>query len=130
LLLIAAHPARAASDAWWRLDLAAGTVIAGVGGQPQQDADWSVTGPAEAWERVLRRETNLGVAFRRGLLRYRDSDAVGPGSPAADIRIAMMADLLGISRWQPGMPAGPPQNGATPLRVGDPSPQHVVDVGD
>jgi hypothetical protein len=89
------------ADAWWLLDLAAGTLARGAGDRGA-DADWSITGSARTWERVLAGEANLGVAFRRGDLRYadhgnRDGDA-GAGSPGADRRVAMLADLLGIAQ--------------------------------
>jgi hypothetical protein len=86
-------------NAWWRLDLAAGTATAGLGdGAPE--ADWSITGSAETWQRVLRREANLGVLMHRSELHYRDRSDGGPGSAAAERRVAMTADLLGITRWQ------------------------------
>jgi hypothetical protein len=92
------------ADAWWLLDLAAGTLTGGSADHgPNQDladrlaaADWSVTGSARAWERVLAGEVNLGVAFRRGDLRYADNGDAGAGSPGADGRVAMLADLLGL----------------------------------
>jgi Sulfotransferase family len=105
LLLIATALPHA--DAWWRVDLGTGTATAGVGRRPG-DTDWSVTGSADAWERVLRDETNLGVAFRCGDLRYHGTGDAGAGTFTADTRVAMMAELLGITRW---LPAG--RNGHT-----------------
>jgi Sulfotransferase family len=96
--LFMAAPAWSEDDAWWRLDLAAGTVRAGLGECPV-DTHWSLTGSAQAWDRLLAGESNLGVAFRRGDLRYADRGDAGAGSPGADTRVAMLTELLGISRW-------------------------------
>ncbi len=98
VLLFASAPAWADADAWWRLDLAAGTVTAGLGGCAI-DADWSLTGSAQAWDRLLAGESNLGVAFRRGDLRYADKGDAGAGSIGADTRVAVLTDLLGVARW-------------------------------
>jgi len=98
------------ATAWWRLDLAAGTVTAGTdtsgtvtagAGARAVDTDWSVTASASAWQRVLSGELNLSVAFRTGDLRYADKGDHGAGSPGANNRIAMLAELLGITRWRP-----------------------------
>ena len=91
-------PAWADADAWWRLDLAAGTVSAGLG-EAGADADWSLTGSAQAWDRLLAGQANLGVAFRRGDLRYADKGDAGAGSAGADSRVAALTDLLGLARW-------------------------------
>jgi hypothetical protein len=96
VLLFVSAPARADADAWWRLDLAAGTVTTGLGDR-KVDTDWSLTGSAHAWERLLAGESNLGVAFRRGDLRYADKGDAGAGSIGADARVATLTDLLGIS---------------------------------
>jgi hypothetical protein len=101
VLLFVTAPAWADADAWWRLDLAAGTVTEGLG-ECTVDADWSLTGSAQAWERVLAGEANLGVAFRRGDLRYADKGDAGAGSIGADARVAALTDLLGIPRWLAG----------------------------
>jgi hypothetical protein len=98
VLLFASAPDLAAPDAWWRLDLAAGTVTVGLGPCPA-DADWSLTGSARAWERLLAGASNLGVAFRRGDLRYADKGDAGAGSIGADRRVALLTDLLGIAGW-------------------------------
>jgi hypothetical protein len=105
VLLFATVPGQGA-DAWWRLDLGAGTVTAGAGDRAA-DADWTVTGSAQAWQQVLSGGINLGVAFRRGELRYADKGDAGAGSPVADNRVAMMAELLGVISWQPASADGP-----------------------
>jgi hypothetical protein len=91
-------PAWSDADAWWRLDLAAGTFSAGLG-EADADADWSLTGSAQAWDRLLAGQANLGVAFRRGDLRYADKGDAGAGSLGADTRVAALTDLLGLARW-------------------------------
>jgi hypothetical protein len=98
VLLFVNGPAWADGDAWWRLDLAAGTVSAGLG-EAGQDGDWSLTGSAQAWARLLTGQANLGVAFRRGDLRYADKGDAGAGSIGADTRVAALTDLLGLSPW-------------------------------
>lgn len=100
VLLFATAPEPGGHGAWWRLDLGAGTAAAG-SGEHAVDTDWSVTGSAGAWQRVLSGELNLGVAFRGGELRYADKGDYGAGSAGADNRIAMIAELLGITRWRP-----------------------------
>jgi hypothetical protein len=98
VLLFVSAPGWADADAWWRLDLAAGTLTEGLGDR-EVDTDWSLTGSAQAWDRLLAGESNLGVAFRRGDLRYADKGDAGAGSIGADTRVAMLTDLLGISGW-------------------------------
>ena len=98
VLLFVNAPTWADADAWWRLDLAAGTVAAGLG-EAGVDADWSLTGSAQAWDRLLAGQANLGVAFRRGDLRYADKGDAGAGSVGADTRVAALTDLLGLARW-------------------------------
>jgi Sulfotransferase family len=98
VLLFVNAPAWADADAWWRLDLAAGTFTAGLG-EAGAAADWSLTGSAPAWDRLLTGQANLGVAFRRGDLRYADKGDAGAGSTGADSRVAALTDLLGLARW-------------------------------
>jgi len=96
VLLFATATTPADADAWWLLDLAAGTLTQGLGDRTA-NAGWSVTGSARTWGQVLAGEASLGVAFRRGDLRYGDNGDAGAGSPAADSRVAMLADLLAIT---------------------------------
>jgi hypothetical protein len=100
VLLFATAAGPGGSTAWWRLDLGSGTAATGAGDRTV-DTDWSVTGSADAWQRVLTGDLNLSVAFRGGELRYADKAGAGAGSADANIRVAMIADLLGITRWQP-----------------------------
>jgi Sulfotransferase family len=99
VLLFATSPEPGGPAAWWRLDLSAGTATAGAGDRAV-DTDWSVTGSADAWQRVLSGDLNLGVAFRGGQLRYADKGDHGAGTAGANHRVAMIAELLGITRWQ------------------------------
>lgn len=82
----------------WRLDLAAG-LIRPEAPSPDGDDDtaWDVVGSAEAWREVLGGRMNLGVALRRCELRYCDDDADSGAEPvAADVRIAMLSELIGL----------------------------------
>jgi len=80
------------------------TAVKATGGQA---ARWRVVGTADAWQKVISDEINLGVIFRRRDMRYSDTGGPGPGSAAADIRVAMMADLLGITTWPAGASQDP-----------------------
>jgi hypothetical protein len=95
-LLFVSAPAQTGADAWWRADLATGTVAGGAG-PCALDTDWSITGSAEVWEQLLAGQVNLGVAFRRGDLRYADKGDHGIGSPGANNRAALLAGLLGVT---------------------------------
>lgn len=95
-LLFVAAPTRAGADAWWRVDLAAGTITGGVG-PCAVDTDWSITGSVASWQRVLTGEINLSVAFRRGDLRYADKGDAGAGSPGAGKRAMLLAGILGVT---------------------------------
>ena len=78
-------------------------MLAGTGYHAAAGTDWSITGSAQVWERLLTGATNLGAAFRRGELRYSAQDGVDAGSPAADRRVALIAGLFGVGP----LPAGP-----------------------
>ena len=107
VLLFMTAPEPGGPGAWWRVDLAAGTATAGTGDHAV-DTDWSVTGSVDAWQRALNGDLNLGVAFRGGELRYADKGDHGAGSAGADNRVAMLAELLGITKWQPADAARAP----------------------
>jgi hypothetical protein len=63
------------------------------------DTAFDVVGSVDAWQAVLGGHTNLGVAMRRCELRYCDTGDAGP--VVADLRIDMLADLLGLApSWQ------------------------------
>jgi hypothetical protein len=91
----------------WRVDLAARTVCAVDAGEVP--ASWEIVGPAELWEQVMSRATNLSVAFRRRQVRYSETgsgDTGNRGPAVAAHRIGMLADLLGITTWQPEVAGG------------------------
>jgi hypothetical protein len=111
-VLAAVTPQGAGSDHSWTVDLSARTVIPG-NGQPDATAQWRASGTDEAWHQVIADEGNLGVAFRSGRMRYSDNGDAGPGSLAADTRLAMMADLLGITRWPASLPASESAQGSS-----------------
>lgn len=99
--LMIALAAASGDDAWWLVDLAARRAVTG-SGNCTEDAAWLVSAPAAAWEQVIRDGTNLGTAFRRSGMRYRDRGDAGAGSIVAEHRVAMMSNLLGITSWRPG----------------------------
>jgi hypothetical protein len=99
-LVIAMAPTGQGEDSWWRVDLPARSITAGTGRCPD-NADWRVAGPASAWEQIIHAGTNVGVAFRRNGMRYTDNGEGGAGTPLADIRVAMMSELIGVSTWHP-----------------------------
>jgi hypothetical protein len=97
-LIMSTTPEGAVRDSSWLVDLLARTAVPG-DGQRTGSADWRATGSATAWEQVINGDVNLGVAFRQGHLRYIGTGDAGPGTVAGDTRVAMMADLLGITAW-------------------------------
>ena len=105
-LLVALAPGSTDDDAWWLVDLAAHKAVTG-NGSCDENAGWTVTAPAATWEQVIRDGTNLGTAFRRHGMRYRDKGDAGAGSITAESRVAMMSNLLGITTWKPGAASAP-----------------------
>ena len=88
----AEHPAE-----YWLVDLGEATVTP-VGKEAQEDSDWDVIGTLDAWEKVIDRQVNLSVALRSCELRYCDN---GEATPlAADTRIGILGQLLGLASWQ------------------------------
>ncbi len=79
----------------WHVDLPTRTVSSA----PRDGADtaWDIVGSTDAWQAVLTGQTNLGVAMRRCDLRYCDTGEAGP--VAADLRIGMLAEMLGLPPW-------------------------------
>jgi hypothetical protein len=114
--------------AHWRVDLAAGTVTieeepdlpgpsgeapeanseanpeAGAAEEAAEDNAWEIIASADTWQQVLTEKVNLSVALRRHAIRYCDQGDTGP--VAADARVAMLADLLGLTSWGHGSGAG------------------------
>lgn len=89
----------------WLADLGRKTLSPG---SEDDDADWNILGSPPAWRAVLRGELNLAAALRRCELRYCDTGDAGP--LALQARLAMLAELLGLTSWQEGgelpVPAG------------------------
>jgi len=100
-LMVALASAGTDGDTWWLVDLAARKVVSG-SGKCGEDRSWTVSAPAPTWGQVIRDGLNMGMAFRRHGMRYRDSGDAGAGSTTADNRVSMMSDLLGITTWSPG----------------------------
>lgn len=105
-LIVALAPTTTEDDAWWLVDLAARKVVSGRG-NCGEDRGWTVSAPAATWEQVIRDGLNMGIAFRRHGMRYRDKGGGGAGLATADNRVSMLSDLLGITIWNPDGPGGP-----------------------
>jgi hypothetical protein len=104
--LIVALASDSNDDTWWLVDLAARRAMTG-SGNCGEEAAWIVTAPAATWEQVIRDGTNLGTAFRRGGMRYRDRGDGGAGSIVAEHRVAMMSNLIEVTAWRPGKGSAP-----------------------
>jgi hypothetical protein len=104
-------PSGAGPNARWLVDLAAGAVTplpAVLPEADEPDSNWDVIASADTWEQVVAGKLNLSVALRRHQFRYRDSGADGP--IAADARIGMLGDILGLAAWgQARQHAGQPE---------------------
>jgi protein-disulfide isomerase len=105
-LIVALAPTSTDDDAWWLVDLASRKVMSGSGNCGEYRG-WTVSAPAATWEQVIRNGLNMGIAFRRHGMRYRDKDGAGAGLATADNQVSMMSDLLGITTWDPGRAGGP-----------------------
>jgi Sulfotransferase family len=78
------------------------TVIADFGAATVAEADeipgdcaWELTGDPGTWRAVLAGQANLGVAVRRGELRYVREAA---DAPPRDVRLQVTARMLGLTR--------------------------------
>lgn len=128
-LLVALAASRTGEDTWWLVDLGARKVVTG-SGHCGEDADWAVTAPPATWEQVIREGMNLGIAFRRHGMRYRDKGDGGAGSATAENRVAMMSDLLGVVTWTRSRPAGLSSQGTPPRAVEPQSAEHYPGLPD
>jgi hypothetical protein len=96
-------------EARWLVNIDAGTVVAG---HARDGYDWCLIGEATAWTRVLDGQTDMGTALRQGLLRYYPGQPAGLSQapagdmPAAEYRLAMAGDLLGLTPWRAGARPG------------------------
>jgi len=95
-LVVSRNPVGQRSEARWLVDVVAGTVTA-TGEDEDDDAQWNILGSSRVWGEVLAGQTNLHAALRRCDLRY--CSAGEDSSPVTQIRLAMLADLLGLSSW-------------------------------
>jgi hypothetical protein len=74
------------------------TTVTQVTRQAQEDSDWDMIGTLGAWEQVLNGEVNLSVALRSCALRYCDDGEAT--ALAADARIGIVGQLLGLANWR------------------------------
>jgi hypothetical protein len=95
--LVVSRTVTGGSEAQWVIDIATRTVTPDDGSD--EDVDWSVLGSPEAWQGVQAGHANLQSALRRSDLRY--CPAGGDGPLLAETRVAMLADLLGLSSRTP-----------------------------
>jgi protein-disulfide isomerase len=105
-LMVALASSSTDDDVWWLVDLAARKVVSG-SGNCSEGRGWTISAPVATWEQVIRDGLNLGIAFRRHGMRYRDNGGGGAGSITADNRVSMMSDLLGIITWNPHRTGSP-----------------------
>jgi hypothetical protein len=92
---VAELSAAGTADTLWHVDLAKRTISTAPGDGAH--TAWDIVGSADAWQAVLTGQTNLGVAMRRCDLRYCDSGEAGP--LATDLRVGMLAEMLGLPPW-------------------------------
>jgi hypothetical protein len=98
-LVVARTPGGDGGEAFWLVDLDARTVTqTGPDDDDDAAAEWNILGSPESWNAVLSGRTNLHVALRRCDLRYCSAGEDGPFD--AQTRVAMLAELLGLSSWQ------------------------------
>jgi len=96
------------SEAQWVVDITARTVTPDDG--LDEDVAWSMLACPETWQAVQAGRVNLMTALRRSDLRY---CGAGEDSPVStQTRVAMLADLLGLSSWK--MAEARPEDAATP----------------
>ncbi len=107
-LLVVCRTIADGSETQWVVDVASRTVTAD-DEQADSGIEWSIVGSPETWRSVLDGQANLYTALRRCDLRY---CASGEDSPmGAQTRVAMLADLLGLSPREPA-DATPPDMAA------------------
>lgn len=82
---------------YWQVDLGQATVTR-VTKDAQEESEWDLIGGLGTWEQVINGEINLSVALRSCALRYCDNGETT--QLAADRRIAIVAELLGLVTWR------------------------------
>jgi hypothetical protein len=95
-------------EAQWAVDVPARTVRPDDG--VDEDVAWSMLASPDTWQAIQAGRVNLLAAMRRAELRYCAAD---DDTLLSQTRVAMLADLLGLSSWRPA--AAEPQNSATPV---------------
>jgi hypothetical protein len=112
-LIITPDNPGAGPDTRWLVDLASASLIRVTADDAAEDDSddsdddgdddgWDIVGTASTWRQVLQSGMNISVAMRRNLLRHCDGNGADP--VIADTRVAMLADLLGLSSSGPGRP--------------------------
>ena len=120
--MVALAPPSSGADTWWLVNFATRKVVSG-SGDCGEYRGWTISAPAATWEQVIQDGLNMGIAFRRHGMRYRDKDGGGAGLATADHRVSMMSDLLGITIWNPGRTCGPgPARRPPAAQPGHPAP--------
>jgi Sulfotransferase family len=112
--VVATPAAGRGPNARWLVDLAAGTVTVVTDTGPddsdddeEPDTDWEIIASVDTWEQLIAGSLNMSVALRRHQLRYLEQGEAGP--TAADTRLAMLADLLGLTSWGRARSVSPPR---------------------
>jgi hypothetical protein len=104
---------QAGGEAQWLVDLATRSITredaedeedmapesAGPDDTEPGDVEWTILGSPETWQATLSGQVNLHVAMRRNDLRYCSSGEEGDPLTSTT-RVAMLADLLGLSPWE------------------------------
>jgi hypothetical protein len=99
--VIVSRAAANRSEQRWLVDMAARIAWSDA---DADDGEWTILGSPQAWQAVLIGRTNLQAALRRCDLRYCSADDDGPLD--VQTRMAMLADLLGLSSWRQADTAG------------------------
>ena len=90
----------------WRINLGGLRAEVAPDSADEAELDWSIVGSPQAWAAVLRGERNLSAALRHCEVRY--CDLGDTGAAMTDARIAMLAELLGVTRRRRSGPAAAP----------------------
>jgi hypothetical protein len=93
---VVSRVATGGSEAQWVVDITTRTVTPDDG--RDEGVGWSMLACPETWQALQAGRDNLMTALRRSDLRY---CAAGEDSPVSvQTRVAMLADLLGLSSWE------------------------------
>jgi hypothetical protein len=106
--LIVSRTPTGGRETQWLVDAAARKITVEIAEADDNQADdeegddvtWSVLGTPQAWDAVLNGQANLQDALRHNDLRYCPVGTDSPDSPVlSQTRVAMLADMLGLSAW-------------------------------